>query len=546
MFPHDTIAIIPAAGSRYGTSGSDAMITVAGKPAIYWTMRALTSHGIRKICVVVRESSNDLERFVRLVYGGLADLTFVVPDRLAGVGYSVACGAKAVGAGRRPILIVLGDTILDTADFAQMDGSWVAVSPVDDQRRWCMARLDGGKVVELFDKPQSQVPAKHACIGVYYLREGLSPDWVDLHTAAGALDSIEMVNILRPLIASGDLAAQVSDRWLDVGNPDHLQEARQRLIQSRSFNSLELDTLRGTVTKRSSYRSKFYDEINYFKILPEELSVYFPRVHSSSNLPGKEYLTMEYYAYPTLADLFLFDELPIGFWRKAFSRLRAICDDFSKYDYGPENGDAKEIYVSKNIERFEAYLAKPPSIGREIVMDSRLTVNGIPVPTPREAIAWSRQRLETIAKQVHWTPIHGDLCLSNILCEPNSCLIKLLDPRGSFGHRGVLGDRRYDIAKLAHSIIGRYDFIVNDLYRIEVEGGDLILEFPHRKHIEPIVAEFEAVFLPVTNRSDVILITAWLFLSMLPLHSDHPKRQLAMLAVGLRLISNLTENENLL
>ena len=518
------------------------MITVAGKPAIFWTIRSLISHGISRICVVVRQQGNDLERFVRLVYDGLAELHFVVPDRFAGVGYSVASGANAIGLAREPLLIVLGDTILDTDDLSFVDAPWVAVGEVEDQKRWCLADFDGeNRVTALFDKPQCPVSAHHACTGVYYLPAGLNLDWLQIQAITVEKGRLEMVDLLSPLVEQRRLIAQVTTRWLDVGNADHLQEARQRLIQSRSFNTLELDPLRGTVTKRSSYRTKFYDEVNYFKLLPEDLIAYFPRILASSTLPGLEYLKMEYYAYPTLADLFLFDERPVGFWRKAFARLKAICDDFSKYEYGADECIASDIYLKKNIERFETYLLAVPDLAKSFVECSAPRINGVAVASPRDVIEKSKAKLANLAKGVRLTPIHGDLCLSNILCEPNSCLIKLLDPRGSFGQRGVLGDIRYDVAKLAHSVIGRYDFIVNDLYRLDVRDGDLFLEFPLRKDIEPIIAEFEAAFMSRTDRNEIILITAWLFLSMLPLHADHPKRQLAMLAVGLRLFSNLPE-----
>jgi hypothetical protein len=168
-------------------------------------------------------------------------------------------------------------------------------------------------------------------------------------------------------------------------------------------------------------------------------------------------------------------------------------------------------------------------------------VNGERVVSPREVIQRSKRRLEILAKTAKWTPIHGDLCLSNILCEPDSGLLKLLDPRGSFGRQGVLGDIRYDIAKLTHSIIGRYDFIVNDLFRVEIRGADLTLELPFRRDIQPIVSEFERIFfVDEQNRDDISLITAWLFLSMLPLHADKPKRQLAMMAVGLQFFTKIS------
>jgi hypothetical protein len=275
-------------------------------------------------------------------------------------------------------------------------------------------------------------------------------------------------------------------------------------------------------------------------LLPDSLKVYFPRVIEASNLPNDQRLTLEYYAYPTLADIFLFDRQSPVFWKKAFTRLAAICADFRAHDYGTDTDAARDIYLTKNIGRFEAFLADPPENVRAFLAAKSHRVDGAWVCSPHETVERSRLALTRLSDQARLTPIHGDLCLSNILCEPNSCLIKLVDPRGSFGRQGVLGDQRYDFAKLDHSIIGRYDFIVNDLFSIHSDSpGEVRLEMPYRSDLEQIGREFESIFVG-ENRDEIRLITAWLFLSMLPLHADKPRRQFAMLATGLKLLSTLS------
>lgn len=540
LFPENTVAIIPAAGTKRGGDDrvSDAMTTVAGKPAIFWTMQALIANRIKRVVIVIKQVDNDLEKFVRLMYSDLIEVSFVVPDHNYGVGYSVACGALSLTAVDVPTLVVLGDTILTTWDIGRTEESWIQIAEVDDQSRWCMVEIDEKLVVCLHNKPRERVNAQHACTGVYFFRNGLVNSQQVVGSCSSNRSAAEMSDHLLPLIAGHQLSYRVTNHWLDVGNSDHLQDARKKLLQSRSFNTLSLDQNRGTITKRSTYTSKFYDEINYFKLLPDNLSVYFPRVLSNCNLPNEQHITMEYYAYPTLADLFLFEEMPIAVWRKIFSRLKFICDDFSQYSYGKDSGTAQAIYVEKNITRLESYLAAADGPAAIFLKADRFRVNGITVPSPQVVIDVSKPLLSKIATDTMWTPIHGDLCFSNILCEPDSCLIKLIDPRGSFGKQGVLGDIRYDIAKLAHSIIGRYDFIVNDLFSVTVTGpGEISLDLPFRADMKPIIDEFEAVFLEPTKRSELLLITAWLFLSMLPLHSDNPRRQLAMLATGLKIFS---------
>ena len=105
----------------------------------------------------------------------------------------------------------------------------------------------------------------------------------------------------------------------------------------------------------------------------------------------------------------------------------------------------------------------------------------------------------------------------------------------------IYGDLRYDLAKLGHSVVGRYDQIVAGRCRPRVDGDDYAIAF------EPIAAQpwLEAALgdLEVDGvgglSSEVRAVTAGLFLSMLPLHADRPDRQAAFIANALRLYREL-------
>ena len=64
--------------------------------------------------------------------------------------------------------------------------------------------------------------------------------------------------------------------------------------------------------------------------------------------------------------------------------------------------------------------------------------------------------------------VHGDTCFSNLLFDSRLESVKCIDPRGMLpsGKISLYGDRRYDLAKLYHSIIGGYDFIVADRFEV--------------------------------------------------------------------------------
>ena len=78
---------------------------------------------------------------------------------------------------------------------------------------------------------------------------------------------------------------------------------------------------------------------------------------------------------------------------------------------------------------------------------------------------------------------HGDLCFSNILFDTRVESIKCIDPRGITpkGEYSIYGDRRYDLAKLYHSVVGLYDFIIAGRYSLDLNETTIELEAEKNK-----------------------------------------------------------------
>ena len=117
--------------------------------------------------------------------------------------------------------------------------------------------------------------------------------------------------------------------------------------------------------------------------------------------------------------------------------------------------------------------------------------------------------------------------------------IKVIDPRGLNIQQEltIYGNQSYDLAKLCHSFIGLYDFIIADAFKLEKNeeiGVKLTFNLDERlKDVQKIFME-KSLLLEISNK-DIIAPTILLFLSMIPLHFDKPRRQEAMLANALRL-----------
>jgi dTDP-glucose pyrophosphorylase len=537
--------LIPAAGRvpdgiiALGNVTCPAMVPVAGRPVIHWTTRYLRELGLHRFSIAVAERGMFVEDFVECSFGSDCQVNFFVPKLNQGLGRTVL--ELALQAEGDAALIVLGDTFFQFADAQQIDSDqpFVLVHGVDDSSRWCIAESDSnGNLVALHDK-QPDLPAPlRALVGVYYF-----PKLEQLRRAAVAANDkaqaagkrTEMSDILREVMVETPIAALPAGDWLDCGNPDMQATAHVRLLQKRDFNELKIDNVLGTVTKRSRHVEKFLDEVNYFRLLPANLAIMFPRVVGFSTAWEDSWVTLEYYGYPTLAEMFVFENVAPAAWERVFEHLLDVLTlGFGKVKRPLAPGMVREMYLGKTRKRLESMTGPAELVGL-VKSPGELTVNGRKLqnlPT-----LWPRLETEVahLEKNADGCVIHGDLCLSNILYDLRCRICKLLDPRGSFGTSGIYGDPRYDVAKLYHSVYGLYDFIVNDLFRVNVQGNQVQLDIRSRPYHAEICRRFERVFFPTFARREILLITAFLFASMPALHYDVPQRQLAMYTRALQL-----------
>lgn len=549
MSPDDITVIIPAAGRvpegliALSNISCPAMVPVGGRPVIHWTMRYLSGLGLRRFVIAVAQRGTFVEDFVECTFGKDCDVTFVVPPAGGGVGTTVDVLLREVttpGA-----LVVLGDTHFQFADPALLasDEPFVLVSPVDDSYRWCVAETDEqGWVTALRDKEPGLESPLAALVGVYGFPDADLARGAAAAAVAGARErgvKAELAAILERVRAQSPIRAVPAGDWLDCGNPDRQAASHRALLQKRAFNELSIDPVVGTITKRSRHVEKFIDEINYLRLLPPDVAVLFPRVLEASTDWAAPHLRIEYYGYPTLAEVFVFENVDPAIWERVFVHLAELVGGVFGRHRRPLAGRAlHEMYVSKTQQRLAA-LDAPADLRALVRYEGHVVVNGRRVrnvPLLWEAIEREVTRMTASGEA---TVIHGDLCLSNVLYDLRSRICKLVDPRGSFGTAGIFGDPRYDVAKLYHSVYGFYDFITNDLFHVRLDGLEVQLDIRSRPQHTDIRARFEKVFFPAWDRREVLLVTALLFASMPVLHYERPARQIAMYARALQLLDEV-------
>ena len=142
--------------------------------------------------------------------------------------------------------------------------------------------------------------------------------------------------------------------------------------------------------------------------------------------------------------------------------------------------------------------------------------------------------------------MHGDYCFSNILFDSSNYIFKLIDPRGRLdADATIYGDPRYDIAKLRHSVVGLYDFIVQGLFKLTENNSEFeykILTTEDYRVLEDIFDKYS-----IENGFDVQeikFIEGLLFLSMIPLHKDNFDRQKVFYLKAIELLNDTVKITN--
>ncbi len=323
----------------------------------------------------------------------------------------------------------------------------------------------------------------------------------------------------------------VAAQWLDCGHVNTYHRSRRSLTTEREFNHLAA-TGRSVVKSGTNHR-KIEAEASWFETLPPPLRIYTPAFLGRGPGPAPSY-ALEYLHHPTLADLFVFGRLEPRTWE----RILAGCDEFLSGCAGrpapPDAPTGPDLYLAKTMERLEAHAQ-----ATGLDLDAPCRLNGQPLPSLTEM---ARQAAALIPDEPAQTLIHGDFCFSNILYDARADLIRVIDPRGMTpdGQITPYGDLRYDLGKLHHSAVGWYDLIIAGYFRLDRPGP---LDFDFTLPADPSRQAVAELFLArdFAGRSVAVApaISVLLFLSMLPLHRDDPRRQTALLANGLRLFAAL-------
>ncbi len=311
-------------------------------------------------------------------------------------------------------------------------------------------------------------------------------------------------------------------------------------IITRNFNTIEIHG--DKLIKRSSYTSKFHDEIKWMVNLPDDLKSYIPKIDkyyiSDKNKDDDlSFITMEYINQKSFDQIYLKNKLTTKDALIFFKQVFAFLLKARQYNDNLEKDKIKEylydIYYKKTIDRWDTI---KDDLKFSNFYNYEITINNIKYKSVKYYLSKLEKTLidyNVISSNRKFWIIHGDLCFNNIIFNNNQMYV--IDPRGSFGKPGLYGDQWYELAKLSHSISG-YDSIINNYYQVEIKDNNINYSFDQEINKQLFLELFEKLI----NKNilqKIYLIESLLFLSMIPLHKENYSHQIMMLCLAIQKLS---------
>lgn len=315
---------------------------------------------------------------------------------------------------------------------------------------------------------------------------------------------------------------------------------------TRDYNSITLNANKGTIVK-TSQEKRLEDESLYYEAIPKRLSNYFPRLIQRSDKEGVYFMELEYLPFENLGKLWFQNKLDNQMWENVCDYLKTALAAFSSVSYQPFNrGECRSDMLVGKTEREYNALVGGFDFFRNLDQFATVTLNGkeyLNFPGLWQGFLKDHV-LDNYCSDEQLTFMHGDMCFSNILCgydDNKNVVLKFIDPRGSFGTKGCLGDVYYDLAKLMHSIDGKYEAFIYDRFEVEALDPSTFWLTYHDYELQPLTELFSDRLFSDYDETKIKVIQGLIYIGMCARHYDSHDRQLAMYLTGVRILNECME-----
>lgn len=315
-------------------------------------------------------------------------------------------------------------------------------------------------------------------------------------------------------------------------------------FEARYYNHVEGNDL--TVVKRSRDKAKIEREYRFYGLLPETMRHWFVQPYNFQEAAQDSSYEMERLEIADMALIWIHGAISTGEFERFVEKIMCFIKQRPTRQVSREEymTTSRCLYIDKVRQRLDELKQDDlyKTLDTFIGMDPKF--DGIEALCADYEGLFERHMRRKSAGRMISVIGHGDLCFSNILYDKATRIMKFVDPKGAAEEAELWTDPVYDLAKLSHSVFGGYDFINNNLFTIETNDC-LALKLVSKG---PDTSALKAVFQQSLETSGydlfgIRLREASLFLSMLPLHKDDPRKVLGFLLRAANIIEELRCNE---
>lgn len=330
----------------------------------------------------------------------------------------------------------------------------------------------------------------------------------------------------------------LSECLIDLGEVNNFMQFITGGFDARFFNALEGDEY--TVTKRSSNKKKIKSEYEFYGLLPDKMKMWFVMPFDYHEEETFASYTMERYHMTDIAIRWIHNAINLEEFDDILKRLfHFVSTRNQKAVSETEFIEIEEnLYITKVKERMDDLKKSDYYEKFNHFISSGTKYHNIDEVVEKYLTLYKKVRSK-IAIKPELVVGHGDLCFSNILYNKETSMLKLIDPKGAIKEEDLWTNPYYDIAKLSHSICGRYDFFNSGLYDIKIESDlqlELCLDFNNAEYVALFKEYLEKYGFDYTL---VRVYEASLFLSMLPLHMDNPQKVFGFLLNAINILEEV-------
>lgn len=485
--------------TKYTNKG---LIRVGKKPVLSYIIDSYPEN--TEFVITVGYFAQQIKDFINIVYPERR-VIFVEVDKYQGSGSSLGYSMlKAKDYLQCPFVFHCNDTIV-SEKIPAPDVNWNGGFKGESSANYSTFSVLKDKVETINDKGALDYSFIH--IGLVGIKDYES-FWYNLESLylgsiykdsqdTSSLNDCKVINLM---IGSGkNFVVREFKTWLDVGNADGLNKARNAL----SENFYNLDKPGEAVFIFDKFVIKFYFDKELVERKVKRASVLsslVPIVEKSiGNFFRYEYVQGELYSeVVTVPDFERFLK-----WCK--EKLWIKRDILDKEKFSSLCGN---FYMNKTKQRIQKFLEMSKLEDKEEI------INGEKIPSVKDILkqidfSWLSKGLQT--------QIHGDLILDNIIKTRNG--YKLLDWRESFGGNLEVGDMYYDLANLNHNLILNHDLVNKSHFKVDRDKKEVVCDILRSDNlVECQKVLFDFIEKENLDFKKVLILTALKWLSMSPLH----------------------------